>query len=78
MAQQLSVKEPTAQQIAEQKIYKQMGVTDEEFEQNLSDFSDVSRTIVKLVFSVLCGRSIALIKIPSRCFANSRLQVLAF
>jgi phosphoribosylformylglycinamidine synthase II len=31
MAQQLSVKEPTAQQIAEQKIYKQMGVTDEEF-----------------------------------------------
>ncbi|SEC53151.1 phosphoribosylformylglycinamidine synthase subunit PurL [Paenibacillus sp. GP183] len=31
MTQQLSVKEPTAQQIAEQKIYKQMGVTDEEF-----------------------------------------------
>jgi phosphoribosylformylglycinamidine synthase len=31
MAQQLSVKEPTAEQIAEQKIYKQMGVTDEEY-----------------------------------------------
>ncbi|MBP1995787.1 phosphoribosylformylglycinamidine synthase subunit PurL [Paenibacillus eucommiae] len=31
MAQQLSVKEPSAEQIAEQKIYKQMGVTDEEF-----------------------------------------------
>ena len=31
MTQQLSVKEPTAEQIAEQKIYKQMGVTDEEF-----------------------------------------------
>ena len=31
MAQQQSVKEPTAQQIADQKIYKQMGVTDEEF-----------------------------------------------
>ncbi|WP_282937799.1 phosphoribosylformylglycinamidine synthase subunit PurL [Paenibacillus sp. RC67] len=32
MAQQLSAKEPTAQQIAEQKIYKQMGVTDAEFD----------------------------------------------
>ncbi|GAA3412652.1 phosphoribosylformylglycinamidine synthase subunit PurL [Paenibacillus hodogayensis] len=32
MAQQLSVKEPTAEQIAEQKIYKQMGVTDSEFD----------------------------------------------
>ncbi|MDF2815910.1 MAG: purL, partial [Paenibacillus sp.] len=32
MAQQLSVKEPTAEQIAEQKIYKQMGVTDAEYE----------------------------------------------
>ncbi|MDB5053390.1 MAG: phosphoribosylformylglycinamidine synthase [Bacilli bacterium] len=31
MAQQLSVKEPTAEQIAEQKIYKQMGVTEEEY-----------------------------------------------
>ncbi|UQZ85249.1 Phosphoribosylformylglycinamidine synthase 2 [Paenibacillus konkukensis] len=33
MAQQLSAKEPTAEQIAEQKIYKQMGVTDAEYEQ---------------------------------------------
>ncbi|WP_028549884.1 phosphoribosylformylglycinamidine synthase subunit PurL [Paenibacillus sp. UNC451MF] len=32
MAQQLSAKEPTAQQVAEQKIYKQMGVTDAEFD----------------------------------------------
>lgn len=32
MAQQLSVKEPTAEQIAEQKIYKQMGVTDSEYD----------------------------------------------
>ena len=32
MAQQLSAKEPTAEQIAEQKIYRQMGVTDEEYE----------------------------------------------
>ncbi|MEF3302460.1 phosphoribosylformylglycinamidine synthase subunit PurL [Paenibacillus sp. GYB003] len=32
MAQQLSVKEPTAEQIAEQQIYKQMGVTDSEYE----------------------------------------------
>lgn len=32
MAQQLSAKEPTAEQIAEQKLYKQMGVTDEEFD----------------------------------------------
>lgn len=32
MAQQLSAKEPTAKQIAEQKIYQQMGVTDEEYE----------------------------------------------
>lgn len=32
MAQQLSVKEPTAEQIAEQKIYRQMGVTDSEYE----------------------------------------------
>lgn len=32
MAQQLSAKEPTAQQIAEQKIYKQMGVTDAEYD----------------------------------------------
>jgi phosphoribosylformylglycinamidine synthase subunit PurL len=31
MAQQLSAKEPTAQQIEEQKIYKQMGVTDDEY-----------------------------------------------
>lgn len=33
MAQQLSAKEPTAEQIADQKIYKQMGVTDAEYEQ---------------------------------------------
>jgi phosphoribosylformylglycinamidine synthase subunit PurL len=31
MTQQLSAKEPTAEQIAEQKIYKQMGVTDDEY-----------------------------------------------
>ncbi|WP_248929790.1 phosphoribosylformylglycinamidine synthase subunit PurL [Paenibacillus hamazuiensis] len=31
MAQQLTAKEPTAEQIADQKIYKQMGVTDEEY-----------------------------------------------
>ncbi|SFM06986.1 phosphoribosylformylglycinamidine synthase [Paenibacillus sp. 1_12] len=33
MAQQLTVKEPNAEQIAEQKIYKQMGVTDAEYDQ---------------------------------------------
>ncbi|GBF73635.1 phosphoribosylformylglycinamidine synthase II [Paenibacillus sp. 598K] len=33
MAQQLTAKEPTPQQIVEQKLYKQMGVTDQEFEQ---------------------------------------------
>ncbi|MDF2722163.1 MAG: purL [Paenibacillus sp.] len=32
MAQQLTLKEPTAEQIAEQQIYKQMGVTDNEYE----------------------------------------------
>ncbi|WP_270168370.1 phosphoribosylformylglycinamidine synthase subunit PurL [Paenibacillus sp. SYP-B4298] len=32
MAQQLTAKEPTPQQIAEQQIYKQMGVTDKEYE----------------------------------------------
>lgn len=32
MAQQLTLKEPTAEQIAEQKIYKQMGVTDTEYD----------------------------------------------
>jgi len=31
MTQQVSAKEPTVEQIAEQKIYKQMGVTDEEY-----------------------------------------------
>src|SRR5690554_7078518 len=31
MAQQLSALEPTSEQIAEQHIYKQMGVTDEEY-----------------------------------------------
>ncbi|MCZ8516168.1 phosphoribosylformylglycinamidine synthase subunit PurL [Paenibacillus filicis] len=31
MAQQLSTKEPTAEQIADQKIYKQFGVTDDEY-----------------------------------------------
>lgn len=31
MAQQLTAKEPTPEQIAEQKIYKSMGVTDEEY-----------------------------------------------
>lgn len=31
MAQQASVKEPTVEQIAEQKLYRQMGVTDEEY-----------------------------------------------
>ena len=31
MAQQLTAKEPTAEQIAEQKIYKQFGVTDDEY-----------------------------------------------
>ncbi|TDF95538.1 phosphoribosylformylglycinamidine synthase subunit PurL [Paenibacillus piri] len=33
MAQQLTAKEPNAEQIAEQKIYKQMGVTDAEYDQ---------------------------------------------
>ncbi|MVP00949.1 phosphoribosylformylglycinamidine synthase subunit PurL [Paenibacillus lutrae] len=33
MAQQLAAKEPNAEQIAEQKIYKQMGVTDAEYDQ---------------------------------------------
>lgn len=32
MAQQVSAKEPTAQQIAEQKIYQQFGVSDSEYE----------------------------------------------
>ncbi|WP_276356624.1 phosphoribosylformylglycinamidine synthase subunit PurL [Cohnella caldifontis] len=32
MAQQLAAKEPTVEQIAEQKIYKQFGVSDSEFE----------------------------------------------
>jgi phosphoribosylformylglycinamidine synthase len=32
MAQQVSAKEPTAEQIAEQKIYRQFGVTDAEYE----------------------------------------------
>ncbi|MBU5443518.1 phosphoribosylformylglycinamidine synthase subunit PurL [Paenibacillus sp. MSJ-34] len=32
MAQQVSAKEPTAEQIAEQQIYKQMGVSDSEYE----------------------------------------------
>lgn len=32
MAQQLTVKEPTAEQIAEQKVYKQFGVSEEEYE----------------------------------------------
>ena len=32
MAQQLSVLEPTAEQIAEQKIYRQFGVSDEEYD----------------------------------------------
>ncbi|MNK87638.1 Phosphoribosylformylglycinamidine synthase 2 [compost metagenome] len=32
MTQQLSAKEPTAEQIAEQQIYKQMGVSDSEYE----------------------------------------------
>ncbi len=32
MTQQMSVKEPTAEQIADQQIYKQMGVSDSEFE----------------------------------------------
>jgi len=32
MAQRLSVKEPTAEQIAGQKIYRQMGVSDDEYE----------------------------------------------
>lgn len=32
MAQQLTAKEPTPEQIAEQQIYKQMGVTDNEYE----------------------------------------------
>lgn len=33
MAQQLSAKEPNAEQIEEQQLYKQMGVTDEEYKQ---------------------------------------------
>lgn len=32
MSQQVSAKEPNAEQIAEQKIYKQMGVSDSEYE----------------------------------------------
>ncbi len=31
MTQQLSAKEPTAEQVAEQKLYKQMGLTDDEY-----------------------------------------------
>ena len=60
MAQQLSAKEPTAEQIAEQKIYKQMGVSDEEYELICGFHGTSSRTTRKLVYSVLCGPSIVL------------------
>lgn len=53
MAQQQSVKEPTAEQIVEQKLYKQMGVTDEEFAL-ICDFMGRKPNYAEIgVFSVL-------------------------
>jgi phosphoribosylformylglycinamidine synthase len=53
MAQQLSAKEPTAEQIADQQIYKQFGVTDEEYAK-ICGFLGRSPNYVEIgVFSVM-------------------------
>jgi phosphoribosylformylglycinamidine synthase len=53
MAQQVSVKEPTAEQIAEQRIYKQMGVSDSEYER-ICQFLGRKPNYVEIgVFSVM-------------------------
>lgn len=50
MTQQVSVKEPTAEQIAEQKIYSQFGVSDSEYEL-IKSLWDVCRTTLKSAYS---------------------------
>ncbi|WP_058302849.1 phosphoribosylformylglycinamidine synthase subunit PurL [Gorillibacterium timonense] len=53
MAQQLTAKEPTADQIAEQKVYRQFGVTDEEYEK-ICGFMGRKPNYVEIgVFSVM-------------------------
>lgn len=51
--QQLSAKEPSAEQIAEQKLYKQMGVTDEEYEKVRSFLGRKPNYVEIGVFSVM-------------------------
>lgn len=53
MAQRLSAKEPTAEQIAEQKIYKQMGVTDDEYEKICGFMGRLPNYVEIGVFSVM-------------------------
>src|SRR6478752_7646219 len=53
MTQLQSVKEPTAQQVAEQKLYKQMGVTDEEYDTIVGFLGHQPNYVEIGVFSVM-------------------------
>lgn len=66
MSQQVSAKEPNAEQIAEQKIYKQMGVSDSEYEL-ICGFLGRKPNYTEIgVFSVMWSEHCAY-KIRSRC-----------
>lgn len=68
MSQQVSAKEPNAEQIAEQKIYKQMGVSDGEYEL-ICGFLGRKPNYTEIgVFSVMWSEHCAY-KIRSRCCA---------
>ena len=66
MTQQLSAKEPTAEQVAEHKLYAQMGVSDSEYEL-ICEFMGRKPNYTEIgVFSVMWSEHCAY-KTPSRC-----------
>lgn len=53
--------EPNVEQIKEQKLYRDMGLTDEEFA-NVEQLLGRTLTIQKQAYSLLCGQSTVAIK----------------
>ncbi len=59
--------EPSAAMIKEQKLYREMGLTDEEFARIEAIFGETAELHGNRQFLPSCGRSIAATKTRSRC-----------
>ena len=66
--------EPNPTQIKEERIYAEMGLTDEEFAM-VEKILVVCQIIQKQDYSLLCGLNIVVIKIQNQYFENSQQQV---